>query len=81
MVVTAHPAVEPITLRNTGARRETAINRGSLRAVHSRTAATLGQDAASKCCRCAGHRLARPPVSFLAYQGLRASLRDALMSG
>jgi hypothetical protein len=54
---------------------ETATNRGSLRALHSRIDATLGPGAASKCCRCAGYHLARPPISFLTYQGLRASLR------
>ena len=52
---------------------ETATNRGSLRAVHSRIDATLGPGAASKCCRCAGHDLARPPIACLTYQGLRAS--------
>ena len=52
---------------------ETATNRGSLRAVHSRIDATLGPGAASKCCRCAGHHLARPPLACPAYQGLRAS--------
>ena len=56
---------------------ETATNRGSIRAMHSRIDATLGHDAASKCRRCAGHLWARPPIACLKYQGLRASLRDA----